>query len=148
MPSLIAACSPGISSVSHQACFTRYCAEAAIVTAARKNQAQRSDPRAVAVVKLSAHRAIIDIHRQGNCTKRSSGKNRHRTFATGNIKTMAENESTPSKTKRSDFTLPAFAREKPRHAVNAAQIAHKARSIAMCDAMRLNASCSASDVFA
>jgi len=40
-------------------------------------------------VNVIAHKANMDIQRQGNCTNRSSGKYRHKAPVTGNIKRIA-----------------------------------------------------------
>src|SRR6266404_9648565 len=115
---------------------------------ARSSQANRSHRRAVTAVKIVAHRASTDIHLHGNCTKRSSGRNRQKTRVIGNIRTVAAAESTAMAKECLTARLSGLAAKVFRQAVTAANSAQKISSTAMFDAMRLKASCSLSVVFA
>src|SRR6266704_5748615 len=116
---------------------------------ARSSQANRSHPRTDTAVKIVAHTASTDIHLHGNCTKRSSGKNRQKTRVIGNIRTVAAAESAAMAEKCLAARLSSgLATKVFRQAVTAAHNAQKISSTAMFDAIRLKASCSLSVVFA
>src|SRR6266851_3972015 len=119
-----------------------------MASAANSIHTQRIRPRADDTVNIIAPSATMDIQRHGNWTNRNSGKYRQKIMLIGSIKTIATAESANIATKTPDFRVPEVRCEPPRHAAIAAQTAHKIRRLAMCDAIRLKASCSTSLVFA
>src|SRR5437016_13768334 len=94
-----------------------------------------------------AHTATMDIHRHGNCKKRSSGTNLHKIFVIGNINTIATIPSSELGNRKRHRSFEPADRS-IRHATTALHTAQQISSNATFDAIRLNASCSTSLVFA